>query len=168
MVADYSIFLQLTVGIHQNPLPPPAAFAERTKQLAISLTNEWNAKYGAIYKQVQVKYLSTVVACVVASHFAHTDPGSLKVALGYEFLRYHLKVDFTNLVPVTEEARSAEKIAQEEMSRRLRQKKYEKAAVEMDEMADAIQENIRNMVCLPPQFHRVDMLWSIRSTTQRE
>ncbi|KAG0205642.1 hypothetical protein BGX31_002909, partial [Mortierella sp. GBA43] len=93
-------------------------FAEKTKQIAISLTNEWNAKYGAVYKQV---------------------------ALGYEFLRYHLKIDFTNLVPVTEEARGAEKRAQEEMTRRLRQKKYEKAAEEMNEVADSIQENIRNM-----------------------
>ncbi|KAF9360801.1 hypothetical protein BGX34_007499, partial [Mortierella sp. NVP85] len=118
LVADYSIFLQLTVGIHQNTLPPPVAFAEKTKQLAISLTNEWNGKYGAVYKQI---------------------------ALGYDFLRYHLKVDFTNLVPVTEEARNAEKMAQEEMTRRLRQKRYEKAAFEVDELADAIQENIRNM-----------------------
>ncbi|KAF9898720.1 High affinity Ca2+/Mn2+ P-type ATPase-like protein [Lobosporangium transversale] len=52
LVADYSIFLQLTVGIHQNPLPPPVLFANKTKQLAISLTNEWNAKYGSVYKQI--------------------------------------------------------------------------------------------------------------------
>ncbi|KAF9101290.1 hypothetical protein BGX27_011542 [Mortierella sp. AM989] len=118
LVADYSIFLQLTVGIHQNTLPPPAVFAEKTKQLAISLTNEWNSKYGAVYKQI---------------------------TLGYEFLRYHLKVDFSNLVPVTEEARSAEQRAQEEMSRRLRRKRYEKTAVEMDDMADDLQDNVRKM-----------------------
>jgi len=34
------------------------------------------------------------------------------------------------------------------MTRRLRQKRYEKAAAEMDELTDAIQENIRNMVML--------------------
>ncbi|KAF9186385.1 hypothetical protein BGZ50_002480 [Haplosporangium sp. Z 11] len=118
LVADYSIFLQLTVGIHQNILPPPILFAEKTKQLAISLTNEWNAKYGAVYKQI---------------------------ALGYEFLRYHLKVDFTDLVPVTEEARSAEQRAQEEMSKRLRQKRYEKVASEMEEKAEDIQDNLRKM-----------------------
>ncbi|KAF9954186.1 hypothetical protein BGZ72_004781 [Mortierella alpina] len=118
LVADYSIFLQLTVGIHQNKLPPPVVFAEKTKQLAISLTNEWNAKYGAVYKQI---------------------------ALGYEFLKYHLKVDFTNLVPVTDEARSAEQQAQEEMSKRLRRKRYEKAAAELDEKAEDIQENLRKM-----------------------
>jgi hypothetical protein len=55
LVADYSIFLQLTVGIHQNTLPPPVVFAEKTKQLAVSLTNEWNNKYGAVYKQVKTK-----------------------------------------------------------------------------------------------------------------
>ncbi|KAF9941080.1 hypothetical protein BGZ67_005939 [Mortierella alpina] len=118
LVADYSIFLQLTVGIHQNKLPPPVVFAEKTKQLAISLTNEWNAKYGAVYKQI---------------------------ALGYEFLKYHLKVDFTNLVPVTDEARSAEQQAQEEMSKRLRRKRYEKAVAELDEKAEDIQENLRKM-----------------------
>ncbi|KAG0267612.1 hypothetical protein BG011_002920 [Mortierella polycephala] len=118
LVADYSIFLQLTVGIHQNTLPPPILFAEKTKQLAISLTNEWNAKYGAVYKQI---------------------------ALGYEFLRYHLKVDFTNLVPVTEEARSAEQRAQEEMSRRLRQKRFEKVTREIEEKAEDIQDNLRKM-----------------------
>ncbi|KAG0215947.1 hypothetical protein BGX28_007173 [Mortierella sp. GBA30] len=118
LVADYSIFLQLTVGIHQNTLPPPMVFAEKTKQLAISLTNEWNAKYGAVYKQI---------------------------ALGYEFLKYHLKVDFTNLVPVTDEARSEEQRAQEDMSKRLRRRRYEKAAAEMDEKAEDIQENIRKM-----------------------
>ncbi|KAG0000384.1 hypothetical protein BGZ80_000621 [Entomortierella chlamydospora] len=118
LVADYSIFLQLTVGIHQNTLPPPAVFAEKTKQLAISLTNEWNSKYGAVYKQI---------------------------VLGYEFLRYHLKVDFTNLTPVTEEARSAEQRAQEEMSRRLRKKRYDKAAAEIDDKAEDIQENLRKM-----------------------
>ncbi|KAF9950840.1 hypothetical protein BGZ70_001205 [Mortierella alpina] len=118
LVADYSIFLQLTVGIHQNKLPPPVVFAEKTKQLAISLTNEWNAKYGAVYKQI---------------------------ALGYEFLKYHLKVDFTNLVPVTDEARSAEQQAQEGMSKRLRRKRYEKAAAELDEKADDIQDNLRKM-----------------------
>ncbi|KAG0368110.1 hypothetical protein BGZ54_002633 [Gamsiella multidivaricata] len=118
LVADYSIFLQLTVGIHRNTLPPPKIFAEKTKQLAISLTNEWNAKYGAVYKQI---------------------------ALGYDFLKHHLKVDFTNLVPVTEEARSAEQKAQEEMSRRLRQKRYEKAAAEMEERADDIQDNLKKM-----------------------
>jgi hypothetical protein len=52
LVADFSVFLQLTVGIHQNTLPPPVLFAQKTKQLAISLTNEWNGKYGAVYKQV--------------------------------------------------------------------------------------------------------------------
>ncbi|KAF9349362.1 hypothetical protein BGX26_012315 [Mortierella sp. AD094] len=93
-------------------------FAEKTKQLAISLTNEWNSKYGAVYKQI---------------------------VLGYEFLRYHLKVDFTNLVPVTEEARSAEQRAQEEMSRRLRKKRYEKAAAEMEDKAEDIQDNLRKM-----------------------
>ncbi|KAG0325574.1 hypothetical protein BGZ99_000457 [Dissophora globulifera] len=118
LVADYSIFLQLTVGIHQNTLPPPVLFADKTKQLAISLTNEWNAKYGAVYRQI---------------------------ALGYEFLKYHLKVDFTNLVPVTEEARSAEQRSQEELSRRLRQKRYEKAAVEIDEQTEDIQDNFRKM-----------------------
>ncbi|KAF9150351.1 hypothetical protein BG015_007836 [Linnemannia schmuckeri] len=118
LVADYPIFLQLTVGIHQHPLPPPVVFAEKTKKLAISLTNEWHAKYGPVYKQI---------------------------ALGYEFLRYHLKVDFTNLVPVTDEARSAEQKAQEELSRRIRQRKYEKAAVEIEEMSDDIQDNVRKM-----------------------
>ncbi|KAF8929514.1 hypothetical protein BGZ47_001012 [Haplosporangium gracile] len=118
LVADYPIFLQLTVGIHQHPLPPPVVFAEKTKKLAISLTNEWHAKYGPVYKQI---------------------------ALGYEFLRYHLKVDFTNLVPVTDEARSAEQRAQEELSRRIRQRKYEKAAVEIEEMSDDIQDNVRKM-----------------------
>ncbi|KAF9898868.1 hypothetical protein EC991_010199, partial [Linnemannia zychae] len=63
----------------------------------------------------------------------------------YEFLRYHLKVDFTNLVPVTDEARSAEQRAQEELSRRIRQRKYEKAAVEIEEMSDDIQDNVRKM-----------------------
>jgi hypothetical protein len=57
LVADYPIFLQLTVGIHQHPLPPPAIFAEKTKKLAISLTNEWNAKYGPVYKQVDLMRL---------------------------------------------------------------------------------------------------------------
>ncbi|KAF9131670.1 hypothetical protein BGW39_001481 [Mortierella sp. 14UC] len=118
LVADYPIFLQLTAGIHQHPLPPPVIFAEKTKKLAISLTNEWHAKYGPVYKQI---------------------------ALGYEFLRYHLKVDFTNLVPVTDEARSAEQRAQEELSRRIRQRKYEKAAVEVEEMSDDIQDNVRKM-----------------------
>ncbi|KAG0032588.1 hypothetical protein BGZ82_006477 [Podila clonocystis] len=118
LVADYSIFLQLTVGIHQNTLPPPAVFAEKTKQLAISLTNEWNNKYGAVYKQV---------------------------ALGYEFLRYHLKIDFTNLVPVTDEARSADQRAQEERSKRIRRKKYAAAATEIDEQAPDIQENVRKL-----------------------
>ena len=70
----------------------------------------------------------------------------LQIALGYEFLKYHLKVDFTNLVPVTEEARNAEQSAQEAMSRRLRQKRYEKAAAEMEEEAEDIQENLRKMV----------------------
>ncbi|KAF9586131.1 hypothetical protein BGW38_009401, partial [Lunasporangiospora selenospora] len=118
LVADYPIFLQLTAGIHQTPLPPPTLFAEKTKVLAISLTNEWNKKYGAVYKQV---------------------------ALGYEFLRYHLQVDFSNLVPVTEEARTAEKKAQEEMSKRLRLKRFEKAALEIGEKTNDIQENLRRM-----------------------
>lgn len=68
------------------------------------------------------------------------------MALGYEFLRYHLKVDFTNLVPVTEEARSAEQRAQEERSKQIRRKKYEAAAAEIDEQATDIQENVRKMV----------------------
>ncbi|KAF9202019.1 hypothetical protein BGZ49_007790 [Haplosporangium sp. Z 27] len=118
LAADYSIFLQLTAGIHQSTLPPPVVFAEKTKQLAISLTNEWNSKYGAIYKQI---------------------------ALGYEFLKYHLKVDFANLVPVTEEARNAEQRAQDEMSKRLRKKRYEKAAAEMQDKAEDIQDNVRKM-----------------------
>ncbi|KAF9139011.1 hypothetical protein BGX30_008472 [Mortierella sp. GBA39] len=118
LVADYPIFLQLTVGIHQHPLPPPVVFADKTKKLAISLTSEWHAKYGPVYKQI---------------------------VLGYEFLRYHLKVDFSNLVPVTDEARSAEQRAQEELSRRIRQRKYEKAAVEIEEMSEDIQDNVRKM-----------------------
>ena len=61
-------------------------------------------------------------------------------------MRYHLKVDFTNLVPVTEEARSAEQRAQEEMSRRLRQKRFERVAREMEEKAEDIQDNLRKMV----------------------
>ncbi len=50
------------------------------------------------------------------------------------------------MVPVTDEARSAEQQAQEEMSKRLRRKRYEKAAVELDETAEDIQENLRKMV----------------------
>ncbi|KAF9543920.1 hypothetical protein EC957_000371 [Mortierella hygrophila] len=118
LVADYPVFLQLTVGIHQHPLPLPVVFADKTKKLAISLTNEWHAKYGPVYKQI---------------------------VLGYEFLRYHLKVDFSNLVPVTDEARSAEQRAQEELSRRIRQRKYEKAVVEIEEMSEDIQDNVRKM-----------------------
>ncbi|KAF9933478.1 hypothetical protein FBU30_005319 [Linnemannia zychae] len=118
LVDDYPIFLQLTVGIHQHPLPPPVVFADKTKKLAISLTNEWHAKYGPVYKQI---------------------------ALGYEFLKHHHNIDFTNLVPVTDEARSAEQRAQEELSRRIRQRKYEKASVEIDEMSDDFQENVRKM-----------------------
>lgn len=68
------------------------------------------------------------------------------MALGYEFLRYHLKVDFTNLVPVTEEARSAEQRAQEERSKQIRRKKYQAATAEIDEQAADIQENVRKMV----------------------
>ncbi|KAF9435864.1 hypothetical protein BGZ76_005361 [Entomortierella beljakovae] len=105
LVADYSVFLQLTVGIHQNTLPPPLVFAEKTKQLAISLTNEWNLKYGSVYKQV----------------------------------------DFTNLIPVTEEAQSAERRAQEELSRQLRRRRYERAAAEIKELAEDIQGNARKM-----------------------
>lgn len=62
-------------------------------------------------------------------------------------MRYHLKVDFTNLVPVTDEARSVEQRAQEELSRQIRQRKYEKAVVEIEEMSDDIQDNVRKMVC---------------------
>lgn len=68
------------------------------------------------------------------------------MALGYEFLRYHLKIDFTNLVPVTDEARSAEQRSQEERSKQIRRKKYEAAATEIDEQAPNIQENVRKMV----------------------
>lgn len=61
-------------------------------------------------------------------------------------MRYHLKVDFTNLIPVTEEARSAEQRAQEELSKRIRQRKFEKAAVELEDQSEAIQENLKRMV----------------------
>ncbi|KAG0082132.1 hypothetical protein BGZ92_011907, partial [Podila epicladia] len=60
-------------------------------------------------------------------------------------MRYHLKIDFTNLVPVTDEARSAEQRAQEERSKRIRRKKYEAAATDIDEQAPDIQENVRKM-----------------------
>ena len=60
-----------------------------------------------------------------------------------------MKVDFTNLVPVTEEARSAEQRAQEELSKRIRQRKFEKAAAELEDQSEGIQENLKRMVeCL--------------------
>ncbi|KAG0231524.1 hypothetical protein BGW42_000169 [Actinomortierella wolfii] len=105
LVEDYPTFLQLTVGIHQHTLPPPVAFAEKTKQLAISLTNEWFKKYGTVYKQV----------------------------------------DFTNLVPVTDEAKKEAKMAHEAARRRSLLDKYQWTVTEIEEKAQDIKENVRKM-----------------------
>ncbi|KAF9160685.1 hypothetical protein DFQ26_005277 [Actinomortierella ambigua] len=138
LVEDYPIFLQLTVGIHQHSLPPPAAFAEKTKLLAISLTNEWYKKYGTAYKQL---------------------------ALGYDFLKYHFKVDFTNLVPVTKEAKEEAKRKQEEARQRVLLDKYERMTADIEDKTKDIKENINEMQScfeiLVPRLDNDDALHAI-------
>ncbi|KAF9971288.1 hypothetical protein BGZ73_005811, partial [Actinomortierella ambigua] len=140
LIEDYPTFLQLTVGIHQHTLPPPAAFAEKTKQLAISLTNDWYKKYGTAYKQL---------------------------AMGYDFLKYHFKVDFTNLVPVTDEAKKEAKKKQLEAKRRILLDKYERMITGIEEKTQEIKENISKMQScfdiLVPRLDDEDALHAIFS-----
>ncbi|KAL9541114.1 hypothetical protein MBANPS3_009305 [Mucor bainieri] len=53
---DFPLFTQLTVGIQDKKLPPPAQVAPKLKELAIALIKAWFTKYGERYRQLGIAY----------------------------------------------------------------------------------------------------------------
>jgi hypothetical protein len=50
------VFLQLTIGIHQKPLPPPKNVATKLKEFAVALVKAWYEKYGESYRPLAIGY----------------------------------------------------------------------------------------------------------------
>ncbi|KAJ2964417.1 hypothetical protein NQZ79_g628 [Umbelopsis isabellina] len=57
LIADeFPQFLQLTIGIHRNPLPPPKNVASKLKEYAVALVKLWYEKYGENYRPFAIGY----------------------------------------------------------------------------------------------------------------
>ncbi|KAJ1968468.1 hypothetical protein IWQ62_001229 [Dispira parvispora] len=70
LVKEFPRFLSLTLGIYQEALPPPEAYAKKLKKLVIQTVKVWRSKYGTFYKPLQ---------------------------LGYEYIRQKLNVNFDSV-----------------------------------------------------------------------
>lgn len=56
LTEDFPLFTQLTVGIQDKKLPPPAQVATKLKDYAIALIKAWFTKYGERYRQLGIAY----------------------------------------------------------------------------------------------------------------
>lgn len=56
LTEDFPLFTQLTVGIQDKKLPPPAPVATKLKEYAIALIKTWFTKYGDRYRQLGIAY----------------------------------------------------------------------------------------------------------------
>ncbi|KAJ1658510.1 hypothetical protein IWQ61_002253 [Dispira simplex] len=56
LVKEFPTFLSLTLGIYQEALPPPEAYAKKLKKLTIQTVKAWRSKYGTFYKPLQLGY----------------------------------------------------------------------------------------------------------------
>ncbi|KAL7328480.1 hypothetical protein PS15p_206748 [Mucor circinelloides] len=56
LTEDFPLFTQLTVGIQDKKLPPPAQVATKLKDYAIALIKTWFTKYGERYRQLGIAY----------------------------------------------------------------------------------------------------------------
>lgn len=72
LTEDFALFTQLTVGIQDKKLPPPAPVATKLKEYAIALIKAWFSKYGERYRQ-----LGTAYDFLLDNGFLDRDTGSL-------------------------------------------------------------------------------------------
>lgn len=56
LTEDFPLFTQLTVGIQDKRLPPPAQVAVKLKNYSIALIKAWFTKYGERYRQLSIGY----------------------------------------------------------------------------------------------------------------
>ncbi|KAJ3088341.1 hypothetical protein HK102_008980 [Quaeritorhiza haematococci] len=60
LLNSFPAFCERTLGINQKNLPPPKDWAQKLRQLTLTVVKEWQEKFGASYKQLDLgfKYLS--------------------------------------------------------------------------------------------------------------
>lgn len=106
LVSEFQTFLELTVEIDPDqPLPPPAATANKLKTKALEYIRKWHQSYGE---------------------------GYTKLKLGYNFLKECKKIDFDNIYAqgVLERRREEEKLKRIEI---VNQDRLHKCIQEMEE-----------------------------------
>ncbi|KAK9712486.1 hypothetical protein K7432_007106 [Basidiobolus ranarum] len=112
---EFSVFLQYTVGIHGYDLPPPKESADKLRELTLDLVKCWNLKFGDTYKQL---------------------------ALGCQYLKNHLKIDFSDRSTFTRGPLTDEK---QERIKAARRKRFDRIKEEMGEELATILDNLRQM-----------------------
>ena len=119
--------LTLAVGPKQE-LPPPEKFHKKLKQVAIKAIDEWNKKYGPYYK---------------------------KLNLSYKFLQTKKRIDFKNILALTE-VEYQERKKREEQERNVRLFKVNKILTMFDNkeesFKDCITEANNCLELLVPEF----------------
>ncbi|ORY02106.1 hypothetical protein K493DRAFT_334739 [Basidiobolus meristosporus CBS 931.73] len=112
---EFPIFLQYTIGIHGKDLPPPKESAHKLRELTLDHIKNWNLKFGDTYKQL---------------------------ALGCQYLKNHLQIDFSDRSTFTRNTLTDEK---QERIKAARRKRFDTVKEEMDEQLINILENLKQM-----------------------
>ncbi|KAM3581306.1 hypothetical protein VKS41_006131 [Umbelopsis sp. WA50703] len=119
LIADeFPQFLQLTIGIHKNPLPPPKTVASKLKEYAVALVKLWYEKYGESYRPL---------------------------AIGYDYLLSSGEGNFEGSSLRDIRNRNTQMSRQDERMKAINERRFQKIEEEVLEMTDDILENLKNM-----------------------
>ncbi len=119
IVGQFKELLSLAVGTHKA-LPPPAETATLLREKSLSIIEHWEKHHGKHYKQL---------------------------VLGYNYLRYTLKMQFPDL----ENAATRQEQQRQEQELRLQKilkLKFDRIPQEMEDMVGDMQTNIKQMVSI--------------------
>ncbi|KAI8483040.1 hypothetical protein Bbelb_391960 [Branchiostoma belcheri] len=106
LIAEFQEFLELTVESNYDfPLPPPKAAADKLKKQTLQAIQRWHEQFGQAYK---------------------------KLTLGYNFLRYNRKIDFSNIAASS----NVERTRQEQEAARIQAIKLQRAKNALKEMEE--------------------------------
>ncbi|KAI8384875.1 uncharacterized protein BYT42DRAFT_563925 [Radiomyces spectabilis] len=115
---DLPLFIELTVGIHQKALPPPAQVAIKLKKYAVALIKNWLEKFGDLYRPLSI---------------------------GYDYLDHNGVLDQSMESLATIHVHDRDKANRQARVKAIQERRYEHIKIEMEEQLELIQENLKSM-----------------------
>ncbi|KAH8551528.1 hypothetical protein BGW37DRAFT_494019 [Umbelopsis sp. PMI_123] len=115
---EFPQFLQLTIGIHQQSLPPPTNVASKLKEFAVALVKTWYEKYGESYRPL---------------------------AIGYDYLISSGEANFEGSSLRDIRARDTQRSQHDARLRSINERRFQNIETQVADLKDDIQENLINM-----------------------